>query len=354
VADGDTARWSGAVWLDRDFHVASGGTLIIEPGTRITAQSGVDRENHGNQLYAVELVVDGQVLMNGTESQRVTLTSTGQYPGDWGGILFRDSPDVRVSMLAYPAIDYALIGVQVDTLACDLIHPRFAGSALPGYTNPPPREIYLDRDTRIAEGHEWNLDAPVRVTMAPQDLYETGGADIDRVEITVDGALRTQRPTGMPSTDRVVFAPASQDSLNGDDWYGITIRGDGFAGDGLGVGHIKDAEIAFAKYPLTFWAADTAEVTNSWFHHYHDEAIVDFASDAAIVGNTIWRGLGLDASDPTHHPVGRVGIHLASTFGPDSLNVVFHQMERGIWADFTSGSCSDPSTQDPARTLTLR
>ncbi|MFN8179754.1 MAG: FlgD immunoglobulin-like domain containing protein [bacterium] len=152
----------------------------------------------------------------------------------------------------------------------------------------------------------------------------------------------------------MVFTSSEPDSLNGDDWAGITIRGDAWNGDGLGVAHIKDAEIAFASYPLTFFEADTAEVRNSWFHHYHEEAIVDFASDAAIVGNTIWRGLGLDTTDPIHNPVGRVGIHLASTFGPDSLNVVYHQMQRGIWADFNSGSCSGPLVQIPVRTLTLR
>ncbi|MFN8179667.1 MAG: galactose oxidase-like domain-containing protein [bacterium] len=351
VESGHTVRWGGDVWLDRDFWVKPGGTLIIEAGTHVTALAHVDRGNVQDATAGlVELVIDGQVVMNGTgtlDSQHVTLTSTAKAQGDWGGILFRDkeaNPVSRISMLAYPEIDYAKRGVKVDTLACDLIHPKFNISGSGNY------QIYLDASTRIAEGHEWNLDAPTTVSILAYGPLN----DYQRFQILVDGALRTQRPAQAAPTDRVVFGPTVPDDFSGADWQGITVRGDGFA-DGIGVARVKDAELSHASFPLTFVLADTAEVRDSWIHHYHDEGITDYLADATIVGNTIWRGDGLNPQfGDGVTPVGRVGIHLVSSLAVVSGNQVFHQMQKGIWADFASSGCTGSLPQPPDRTLGLR
>lgn len=334
-------RWGGDVWLDRDFLVQTGGTLIIEPGTHVHALAGTDRGNQGNQSTKVELVVKGQVLMNGTASQRVTLTSFSptnvQAQGDWGGILFLDDQtDTRVSMLAYPEIDYATRGVQVDTLACDLIHPTFNISGAGNY------QIYLDRDTRLAEGHEWNLDAPCAVTVAAKSDASGRGEAANRVELTVSGAIRTQRPPG--GSGSVVFTPTQLDA-DGDDWYGLTVFGDGFH-DGVGVAQIQDADFGYAQFPLTFFAADAPQVVRTHFHHYAKDAVTDYASNATI-GNCRMDGT-LASSFALN------GIHIYDSFATATTDTVLFQATNGIWIEKAKTEClSPPGGGSPAGTVTV-
>jgi hypothetical protein len=327
--------WSSNVSLPVDFLVAPGGSLEINAGVTVTAEANKD----------VEIRVDGPLLALGQDdNNRVTFTSSNTNPGSWDGIRFIDgSDDTTTSSLEYVEIEYPVFGVQLDSLSGTLFKPHFTGVV-------DDNDIYLDRDTRIPYGCEWNLDAPTTVVAeAGTDFHATGEVDT-LVEIVVNGALRTQ--SASPGTYYVEFTSTAKDSLNGDDWYGITVRGDGMT-YGIGIADVKHSDIAFAHYPLAFMIADSAAVTDSRFHHYKNDAVLDWGSDAFIVGNYIHRGEHLNAYPPTGS--GRVGIHLASTFGLVERDTVFYQLDNGIWADFSQGYCelTNPPWA-PEETLVIR
>jgi hypothetical protein len=325
----EKTTWSSNVSLPVDFLVAPGGSLEIDAGVTVTAEANKD----------VEIRVDGPLLALGEDdNNRVTFTSNGSS-GCWDGIRFIDgSDDTTTSSLEYVEIEYPIIGVQLDSLSGTLFHPTF--------DQVQTHQIYLDRDTRIPYGCEWNLDAPVKVVVeAGTDFHATGEVDT-LVEIVVNGTLKTQRAA--PGTDWVEFTSTAKDSFNGDDWYGITIRGDGMT-YGVGIADVKYSDIAFAHYPIAFMIADSAAVTDSRFHHYRKDAILDWGSDACIVGNYVHRG---DVLDPTIGTgAGRVGIHVANSFGLVEQDTVFYQLDTGIWADFSEGHCELPNPPPIERVL---
>jgi hypothetical protein len=177
-----------------------------------------------------------------------------------------------------------------------------------------------------------------------------GGEDPEKVELLVNGALGTGDPDGTGS--RVLFRSETADDFTGDGWYGAIIQGTGW-NDQVGIAALDSAEFRDARYPVSMFLAWSASVTNSWFHHYNKTAITDWASDATIVGNEIWRGNGMDDT-PGESAVGRMGIHIASSFGSYHDNKVFHQAARGIWADFNSAWCTSQTQGKPTQTLAIR
>jgi hypothetical protein len=77
-------------------------------------------------------------------------------------------------------------------------------------------DIYMDRDTRVPAGAEWNLVGPTLVVAAADFDSAYAGEDTTRIELIVDGSLRTSGS----SSDRVTFTSTAKDSTNGNDWYG--------------------------------------------------------------------------------------------------------------------------------------
>ncbi|MFN8177672.1 MAG: S8 family serine peptidase [bacterium] len=327
--------WTGTIVLDSDFLVEPDSTLTVAAGTTVVAKAHHDGHNVGADSVRTEIVIDGKTLVNGTQQAPVTFTSS--TPGDsaWAGFLFRDTADMRISTLSYVEIDYATIGVKVDTLACDLFHPRFTGTA---------REIFLDRDTRIAEGHEWNLDAPCTVTVGTSDAAQRG-EDHARVEIVVNGAIRTQRLPGGAPTDWVVFTSTAS-GASGADWYGLTVFGDGFH-DGIGVAQIQDADFGYAEFPLTLFVADAPQVLRTHFHDYAKDAVTDYASNATIANCLIERG-GVDSG------LGLNGIHIFDSFASVAADTVAFQYTNGIWIEKAKTEClSPPGGGGPSGTVSV-
>ena len=68
-----------AYTLTGTYSVESGVTLTIPAGTVITSQTGTDK-------YIV-VQKGGQIDIQGTAANPVIMTSTGQNPGDWGGLV---------------------------------------------------------------------------------------------------------------------------------------------------------------------------------------------------------------------------------------------------------------------------
>jgi hypothetical protein len=345
VASGETAVWFGDVNLDRDFEVRSGGTLEILPGTTVHCAED-DAANLGDDPSRIEILVAGQLLAEGEVSNRIVFTSSAASPtaGEWHGVKFQDAADMRLSNVENADFEYPVFAIGVDSLSGNIVDCSF--------TDSQNGDIYMNRDTRIPAGYQWLLRAPTEVVAANDDASpdSVGGEDPEKVELLVNGALGTGDPDGTGS--RVLFRSETADDFTGDGWYGAIIQGTGW-NDQVGIAALDSAEFRDARYPVSMFLAWSASVTNSWFHHYNKTAITDWASDATIVGNEIWRGNGMDDT-PGESAVGRMGIHIASSFGAYHDNKVFHQAARGIWADFNSGWCTAQSQGKPTQTLAIR
>jgi hypothetical protein len=337
---GGTTVWDSTVWdgsraLPLNFYVAAAGTLRILAGVTVEIEPGLGIEIRG----------DGPIFAEGTGSgagQHATLTTGGAAgAGSWQGLKFLAGRDTAPSCsLAYLAVENPVFGVEVDSLSGTLFQPAF--------TNVQDHEIYMPGDTRIPHGHEWNLLAGTEVVAAgwtdqtgPADLYRSG-QDTTRVELLVNGLVATSDP--LQTGTRVRFTSDVEDVFRGEAWHGTTVFGQGSTA-------IDMAEFEYAVYPLSYLAAAGGSVTNSWFHHYREEAIIDWASDVTMVGNSIWRGPGLSSLPP--NAPGRIGIHIADSFGIYEDNQVFHQAVTGIWMDYPQGWCEAPTAPQAAQDVVL-
>ena len=331
------------VSFDRDVTVAAGQTAQIPTGWTLGFRPG-DAAAAGRDPAHSELIVLGKLLADGGSAPtgRITMKSAVTPPEAWYGLRFLDShDDASISSVTNVDFHFPMLAVSLDSLSGNLFGCSFS--------NVGSAAVFVDRDTRVMPGYRIALDATaapctVLVNSIDPAISTHWGEDSARVEIIVEGTTETYGT----ATNRVVFRPNLADDIMGDDWHGITFRGTGYSG--TGVGHIDHAEISHATYPITFYAADAPVVTNSLFHNYHDEAITDFASDAHIADNEIYPGVGASPE----WPVGRTGIHIASSYGLYERNKIFYPTERGIWADFPSSWCSAPPVQGPSKVTTIR
>ncbi|QRN94705.1 right-handed parallel beta-helix repeat-containing protein [Archangium violaceum] len=98
--------------LTGDVTVGWGATLVIEPGVKVIAakrdalRSGVDEQR-------VELIVDGALVVRGTEARPVKFTSGGEL-GAWYGIRVRGG---RGTVIDGAVIDQAWQALSLDTSA---------------------------------------------------------------------------------------------------------------------------------------------------------------------------------------------------------------------------------------------
>lgn len=76
----------GPYIIQGDITIPMGSTLTIQAGTVVRFDSG-DMQAAGVDMNHVELVVKGQLIINGTAGQPVQFTSQGATPGSWYGIV---------------------------------------------------------------------------------------------------------------------------------------------------------------------------------------------------------------------------------------------------------------------------
>lgn len=98
IASADTIKMGGNVinetWIPADgpyiiqgdITIPMGSTLTIQAGTVVRFDNG-DMQAAGVDMAHVELVVKGQLILNGTVAQPVQFTSQGTTPGSWYGIV---------------------------------------------------------------------------------------------------------------------------------------------------------------------------------------------------------------------------------------------------------------------------
>jgi hypothetical protein len=316
VAQGDSALWGGDVWLEESFEVESGGKLRILPGTTVRANA--------NATTPVRVLVQGQALAEGTSQAPIKFTTFGGNgsAGEWRGFSILGSDGS--SDLTHCEFEHAEFAVEVDSLACTLFEPKFS--------NSETADIYSDGDVVIQPSQSWDLVAPTLV------VFEADNSAVDSplgeggiCDLLVQGGLTTKRPPGGAATDSVVFESTVQDSLNGDDWAGITVTA-------MGDCSIEDASIGFAKRPVYIAGAADPEIRNSTIHHYSEEGLFAWSSDVLIEGCVVERGEGLDEDLQT------TGIRLFQSYGDVHGNNVQWQTDYGIAVGTNAGFCAGPGT----------
>ncbi|WP_340106252.1 right-handed parallel beta-helix repeat-containing protein [Rhodohalobacter sp. 8-1] len=88
--------WAAAdspVTVSQTVTVTAGNTLTIDPGVTIIMGSGAS------------LLVDGALASAGSDTDGIIFTSTGESPGDWGSVEFRNTTDAG-SVIDYTTFEY--------------------------------------------------------------------------------------------------------------------------------------------------------------------------------------------------------------------------------------------------------
>ncbi len=104
--------WEGLIGISGDITVPDSVTLTINPGTALRFFPGGDNQTGGVDTARCELIVEGSLLVQGTEPQPVTLTSFASTPGDWWGIRFKGG---SWGHLRHALVEYGYCGVLADS-----------------------------------------------------------------------------------------------------------------------------------------------------------------------------------------------------------------------------------------------
>jgi hypothetical protein len=104
-----TTTWSGTVTVTGDVTIPSGGTLVVQPGTVVTAATS-DMLGSGD-ASKVEIFVDGVLNVSGVNNGGVTFTGAGAGAQAWGGLVVRPGGAATVS---YATMNEMAQGLRVQ------------------------------------------------------------------------------------------------------------------------------------------------------------------------------------------------------------------------------------------------
>ena len=341
------------MYLDRDFLVASGGTLIIDPGT-VVVVAATDSANVGRDAGKVELIVRGTLQVNGETDDPAQFKSVDGEAGDWAGILF----DVAAtgtyvgpgyaygcaSFVNNATIEDATSGIAIrQTGAPSLDRVTFSN-----ITNN--RHIVLDStDVYVPYGGAWNLTAPTRVAVTDTSITNIAGLDSTLVNIVVHGQLNTSSN----DTTFVMFEPENVpvSVTDGDEWGGIFF--DYYSSGSV----LWKADVGYAITPISLFYQD-AVIDSARIHHFRDRGVWMCESKdeegPGVRRSHVFRGATGTAE--LDDALGREGIvietcrlgsvednviDLLSAQSPDSLGSGIHILNTLTWC---SASSQDPDS----------
>ncbi|MGQ0723233.1 MAG: T9SS type A sorting domain-containing protein [Candidatus Eiseniibacteriota bacterium] len=159
----------------------------------------------------------------------------------------------------------------------------------------------ISRDAHgVASGSEdyWNLVGGTQVVTSNSETNNLPFGETGKVDLMVYGKLNTFK--GQGSDSMAVFRSVAMDSVNGDDWHGVTVDHEGSGSV------ISSVDIGFAKFPLTVYYVDSlTTIRNSRIHHFEDTGIWvkgSLGQGAVVESVRVERGSKLD------FPKGSTGI----------------------------------------------
>jgi hypothetical protein len=321
VADGDSATWSGTVYLDEDFVVQPGGTLTIEPGTRVMAKSSSDTAK-------VELIVRGTLTAAGEPDSLIRFESTEGEAGDWGGIVFDLEGCERtgygyagclqpLSALRHAQVKDGAYGIVLE----DVCAPVLEGVAFADITQD--RHIFLKSDAMIPYGywpggvcHDestfveapglWDLGGGTHVKASTSDTHDASWVGVSgKNDLLVYGEILTDSTA---TGDSVYFEPDvitdPSDPSAGDDWGGIMILG---GPDADLERRLRFADIGYAANPVFLGRPDELmTLSRSRVHHFADVGVWVWERSVEGVGSI--DGCVVDRGSDLYHSLGGTGI----------------------------------------------
>ncbi len=115
--DGNVATFSGTLGGDTVWSAAGGpysvpSTLTVPQGVRLTIQAGAS-------VYlgaGANLVVNGQLLAEGTEYQHIRFTRPPASTASWGNLQINDSPGSPETRIAYADFQYNVTNIDIPCL----------------------------------------------------------------------------------------------------------------------------------------------------------------------------------------------------------------------------------------------
>ncbi len=113
----ENETWSGTINITGDVTVPEGLTLTISAGAEILFSKQSDDTTGGSDANVSELIVNGSLIVSGTESEPVTFTSDASTKdkGDWGGIRAVWGLGSKTFNLQYCEIAYAANGIYFES-----------------------------------------------------------------------------------------------------------------------------------------------------------------------------------------------------------------------------------------------
>jgi hypothetical protein len=321
VPAGSTMVWSGLVFLDADFEVQPGGTLVIEPGTKVFALENFDRFNRGTHSTKVEILIRGKASVNGVPGGEVVFSTYGKDAtyvpgaGHWGGLTFDlEGADVQAgygymgclqppSTVQHATIENAEYGMRfTDRCAPTLSNVTFRDISSGG--GPRQRDVYLDgTDVVIPYGYFVPGNPPTFV-VSPAQWHLTPGTNVVASNAVADPAKEWEYGTtgkadlfvngGInaigTATDSISFGPEAPDPWISNNWGGLTH-------DGVVAGsRLEFVDIGYAANPLILFYPDSITVRDCRVHHFADRGIWvegTWTGGVVIDSSTVERGTGI-------------------------------------------------------------
>jgi M6 family metalloprotease-like protein len=197
-------RWQGVVQVDGDIVVEPGATLTLAAGTQVRFQSG-DARAAGFDTTRSELILYGDLVIEGTAADPVRLERQGNSGREWLGILLPGASS--------PALEEALDAGRLELEGARL---GIARGAL-----PPGRTLWrgvrsLPWDVVVPAGAQLQIDAGAEVRAAAEDLSFRGRSP-GFTELIIEGELLVSGTASSPTLLTV-------DSANPSDlWYGVRL-----------------------------------------------------------------------------------------------------------------------------------
>jgi hypothetical protein len=158
------------VTVSQTVTITAGNTLTIEPGVTVLMGSGVS------------LLVDGALVSSGSDTDGIIFTSSGQNPGDWGSVEFRNTSDAG-SVVDYTTFEYGagasrsgMIFFTTDAFPVDVSNSVFRNSAVHGINLRASSSDITNSDFYDNAGYGIFADLSLNFSVSNSEIYgNTGG-----------------------------------------------------------------------------------------------------------------------------------------------------------------------------------
>jgi nitrous oxidase accessory protein NosD len=292
-----TRTWSGDVYVMGDVTVPDGGTLQIGAGTQVKI-SNSDLAELGADDDRVEINVDGEVSVNGTLANPVTIGPWAQTTSeDWAGFYFSD--DSEGGSFSHCTMGYAEF--LIDSYAPIEIDDSTIRGASDALISMWGTTLDIDNSTiRLSNGdciHLDDTDATIDSTLV-EDYMDYG------VYLSGNAALNITHSQFMGDAGGVY------------DGVGVYVENNTTNGT-ISETRFEDSTVGISYYNSTKPSIDecviTGNTTGIRLDHYSSASILHCIDSASYDGDITSNGVGIYCTDNADPNVGYCNISSNNT-----------------------------------------